>query len=824
MLKNAIKKPLTTVTAGAGYGKTQAVSTLLRSTQENIIWFQLSELDNLIARFWERFVFGFKPYSKKLASSLRALGYPETLAAFDQFLRLLAKELMRNERFIFVLDDFHFIRDKTILNFIENLIYSRIQKISIIIVSRSQPSLNLATMLSKGLLARIVEDDLRFSQEETRLYYERQGLNLDRDMLSKIYSYTEGWIFAIYLVSLSMKKGNVHELNPLSLSKIDIFELMEKEIFAVASKELQKYLIEISVLDILPKGLLMKLLDYNDAVLAEMTTISLFIRYSSLSDSYRMHHLFRKFLLEKKNRLPDEQILRIHLTAAQWYEKNNSKPEAINHYKECNRYSEIFDIILSGDRHVGQETADSLIKLIEQAPEEIVRARPIIQVLKAYYLLNNNKIDKAYEELTRLREKYERLPPTAENRRVLGEAYIVLALISIINQNFDFEDLFKKADEFLPEGSVLVDYKFNIAEGINVTGIKNPASGELEKYLEALSRAMPHASRVMNGCGYGAEYLNAADSCYMAGDIKGAEKNAYEAIFRAGQKQQYGIECMANFILVRIFVLKGDYAKTVDILRQMKKQLDILQIANIISLYDIIEGWFYVKIGETHKVSKWIKNEEETRKMLPPVIVGREYLVRSDSLLAEGRYDELLAFTRQTDVLYTERGILYAVIQNKITKAILHYYRGDHEDSIHALNEAYELSSPNNLVIQYIEYGNQMRTVLNAAKRDKRCKIPLEWLNTIHTKSSTYAKQLAHLVSEYKNGTLSENKDQVALSKREKEMLSYLCRGLTRGEIASSCNLSLNTVKSVLQSAFNKLGASNSADAIRIATAMDLGR
>ncbi len=810
------------MTAGAGYGKTQAVSTLLRSTQESIIWFQLSELDNLIARFWERFVFGFKPYSKKLAASLKALKYPETLAAFDQFLHLLAKELIHKKRFIFVLDDFHLIHDKSVLNFIENLIYSRIQKVSIVIVSRVQPNLNLAAMLSKGLLTRIVEDDLRFSQEETRVYYERQGLSPDKDMVSKIYSYTEGWIFAIYLVGLSMKKGNVHELNPLSLSKVDIFDLMEKEIFTVSSKALQKYLIEISVLEILPKGLLMKLLDHNDAVLAEMTSISLFIRYSALSDSYRMHHLFREFLLEKKNSLPREQILRIHLTAAQWYEKNNFKPEAINHYKECNRYGEIFDIILSGDRHVAQEIADSFIQLIEQAPEELVRARPIMQVLKAYYLLNNNKIDKAYKELTRLREKYESLPPTAENRRVLGEAYIVLALISIVNQNFDFDNLFKKADEFLPEGSVLVDCKLNIAEGINVTGIKNPASGELEKYFEALFRAMPYASRVMNGCGYGAEYLNAADSCYMTGDIKGAEKNAYEAIFRAGQKQQYGIECMANFILVRIYVLKGDYAKTAAILRQMKKQLDILHYANIISLFDIIEGWFYVKIGETHKVPKWIRHEEETRKLLPPVIIGREYLVRSDGLLAEGRYDELLAFMRQTDVLYTERGILYAVIQNKITKAILHHYRGDQEDSINALNEAYELSSPNNLIIQYIEYGNQMRTVLNAAKRNKKCKIPLEWLNTIHTKSSTYAKQLAHLVSEYKDVTLSANKNQVALSKREKEILSCLCRGLTRGEIASTCNLSLNTVKSVLQGAFSKLGASNSADAVRIATAMDL--
>jgi DNA-binding NarL/FixJ family response regulator len=66
------------------------------------------------------------------------------------------------------------------------------------------------------------------------------------------------------------------------------------------------------------------------------------------------------------------------------------------------------------------------------------------------------------------------------------------------------------------------------------------------------------------------------------------------------------------------------------------------------------------------------------------------------------------------------------------------------------------------------------------------------------------------------------NNQRVSLSKREKELLVGLCQGLTREEIALTNKLSVNTVKSMFPIIFDKLGAANSLDAVRIATAMDL--
>jgi len=368
----------------------------------------------------------------------------------------------------------------------------------------------------------------------------------------------------------------------------------------------------------------------------------------------------------------------------------------------------------------------------------------------------------------------------------------------------------------------LVDYRTGIAEGVSVCSISNPAAGELERYQAALFRAAPHAARVMNGCGYGVDYLNAAESSLYTGDWKAAEKFAHEAICRSRQYQQFDIEYMANFVLVRILTARGNYSKVTELLSQMQSQLETLQHTECYSLYDMISGWFYAKLGRTSKVVQWIRDEDETRKVFAPIVIGREYLVRSDCLLVEERYYELLALLEHTDKVYEERGILFAMIQNTITKAIVHHYLGNHDIAMQHLTRAYELSYPNNLVMQYIEYGNRMRTLIHAARLNENCPIPQDWLDRIYTKSSSYAKMLSQLTAEYTAVHDDATSKQFKLSKRELEVLEHLCRGMTRKEIAATCYLSLSTVNSVLKSVYNKLGAFNAADAARIAREQNL--
>jgi len=340
--------------------------------------------------------------------------------------------------------------------------------------------------------------------------------------------------------------------------------------------------------------------------------------------------------------------------------------------------------------------------------------------------------------------------------------------------------------------------------------------------VAALHEAMPYAARVMRGCGTGLEYLVAAEADYVTGDMKNAEKNAYAALYKAQPEDQYDIEYMARSILLRIATYKGDYRRSAVELDTLKKHFNRKQTPDCGLLCDIIVSGFYVPLGRCDKVASWILEDSDKAKALAPISIDRGQWVRARCLLHKGRYGELLGYLGQLDALYEAKGSLLGLIDNAVMRAIAHYYSGDQAEAIKALNDSYLLSYENNIIMLHVEFGKWMRTLARFAKGEKDCKIPGEWLDMICTKASTYAKRLALMADAYAPSASKVTKKDAGLSKREKDVLIGLCQGLTREEIASSCGLSLNTVKTMLPIIYDKLGATSALDAVRIAASLNL--
>jgi DNA-binding NarL/FixJ family response regulator len=161
-------------------------------------------------------------------------------------------------------------------------------------------------------------------------------------------------------------------------------------------------------------------------------------------------------------------------------------------------------------------------------------------------------------------------------------------------------------------------------------------------------------------------------------------------------------------------------------------------------------------------------------------------------------------------------------LEFKIFAAICLYLVNEKKEAFRALREAYELSSYNALDTMFVEFGNNMRTLSRAAMKSADCDIPNEWLSRINKKSATYAKKLAFVISEYRKSNHLD--DEIQLSAREIEILTDMYHGLSRSEIAINRKLSINTVKSLLQIVYAKLGAENNMEVIRIALDMKLIR
>jgi len=156
---------------------------------------------------------------------------------------------------------------------------------------------------------------------------------------------------------------------------------------------------------------------------------------------------------------------------------------------------------------------------------------------------------------------------------------------------------------------------------------------------------------------------------------------------------------------------------------------------------------------------------------------------------------------------------LYGRVEMLAMEACIHYKMKDNQQALASLEEAYKTASPNNILMPFIELGKDMRT-LTAFALKKHDVIPKLWLETVNRKSGSYAKRLAHVITKYRQANSIAD---ISISAREAEILTDLSHGLSRSEIAANRNLSINTVKMVINNVYMKLGAENLADAIRIA-------
>lgn len=820
LLTDAIEYPFVTVTAGAGYGKTQAVSAFLYNTDIPFVWLQLSSLDNLTTRFWESFVYAVAIQNPYMANRFTNSKFPHTEAQFDDFLHRLADAITEIGKIIFVFDDFHLIEEPNIMRFFENLLSARLKDLTIILISRSNVNLNIPGKLTNNLLIQITEDNLRFTLEETGAYIKMQGILIPPEILHKIYLKTEGWISAIYLTGLSLKRSKSASDNIMAIAKQQIFELIEQEIFSVYTQEVQKLLIELSVLDDFSLDLLKELVDLD--IILEISKTNTFIYFNPVTKNYRFHNLFSEFLLEKLAYMQDDKIKDVYLKIADWYYNNDFKVDALVYYEKCGKYNKICEILCHYKIDIPFEEAQLFLNLIERIPHEFIDNNPIMRVIHARLLLNNGRVQEASDELIRIRNEFSALPDIPENKAILGETYLFQALICLLDKNLYFAKLYEMADECLPNGSSLIDNRLFINNGGTSVAIGNADAGEVQKYIQAIAYAAPYASRVMHGCCYGTDFMTKAEASYYFGDMAEAEGNAFKAIYRAQQVEQNDIVCCAYFILIRLSIAAGSFERASGYLEELKQKIGYPNNAECLRIIDVFMGWFYVKLGDTEKIADWIKNEERSSRIISPNSTCYDWFVRAYYLLHNENYYELSAYTEYLEKMYAQKGFLISKLETQIIKSIVAYKIGDLPLSISALQEAYELAHANNLIMQFVEQGSNMRAVIEAALKNGGHTIPEEWLNNIKGKANTYAKKLNIVIEQY-NASIGLTTDkQYNLTNREKEILRYLCEGFNREEIAKNLYISINTVKSSMQNIYNKLGANNKADAVRIATQMGL--
>ena len=206
-LKEGLARPLTLVSAPAGFGKTTLISEWLNSAARPFTWLSLDESDNDPARFLAYFVAALQKIDPAIGQAAQGMLQAPPPPPPEAFLTSLINDIAAAPQpFILVLDDYHFVHTLPIHQQLAFLLEHQPPSMHLAIVSREDPPLPLARLRGRGQTTEIRQADLSFTEAEAAEFLRRvMRLELSSADVAVLHQRTEGWVAGLQLAALSIQ-------------------------------------------------------------------------------------------------------------------------------------------------------------------------------------------------------------------------------------------------------------------------------------------------------------------------------------------------------------------------------------------------------------------------------------------------------------------------------------------------------------------------------------------------------------------------------------------------------------------------------------------
>jgi len=199
-------RPLTLVIAPAGYGKTTLVTSWLAACDCPSAWLSLDKDDNDFVLFLSYFLAAIQTMFPDAVEETSAWLSAASLPPLEILARSLINELDQIEQsFILVLDDYHSIQNMDVHHLLAELLRHPPHVQHLVLASRSDPPLSLATLRARGQATEIRIHQLRFTEAETATFLRQLGRPADGGTVRALLESVEGWVTGIRLAVLSSR-------------------------------------------------------------------------------------------------------------------------------------------------------------------------------------------------------------------------------------------------------------------------------------------------------------------------------------------------------------------------------------------------------------------------------------------------------------------------------------------------------------------------------------------------------------------------------------------------------------------------------------------
>lgn len=268
---------------------------------------------------------------------------------------------------VLFLDDLDRLTDPRILQFLNYLLLHAPANLHLVLACQARLALPLAHLDNHGLLCHVGVDDLRLRDGEARQLLNASGTSLDEAEARRLNGAMAGWVTGLRIGSAALKNNRdaLFDIGLVGHGARWLSDYLDENIFSHLTPDAQTFLTRCAVVDTMNAGLSVALSGLADAgpMLGWLADQNLFVeRIDETGDWFRIHALFREFLLERLGSNEPAAIPRLHGVASRWFAAHGRPEEAIGHALDA-------------------DDTDAAVALIEAAAMAMVERSDILTLL-----------------------------------------------------------------------------------------------------------------------------------------------------------------------------------------------------------------------------------------------------------------------------------------------------------------------------------------------------------------------------------------------------------------------------------------------------------
>ncbi|MBN1464570.1 hypothetical protein JXA02_02330 [candidate division KSB1 bacterium] len=859
-------KKLALISAPAGYGKSTLLIQWIHHSKIKSAWFSLDGSENEPSCFFTCLISALQQlYDDAGKAAMQLLKSPQVRIQ-TVIISLLNDLVKRTEKTILVLDDYHLIENSAVHSALDYFIEHAPPHTTVVLSSRSDPSLPLSRYRSRNELLEIRAQDLCFTIDETEKYLNEQlHLNLSKDDINALTLRTEGWIAGLHLAALSLKgQANITEfVRAFKADNRYIADYLLEQVLHQQPPDVFNFLLKTSILKRLTAPLCDRLTGRNDSqyMLEALEKINLFLfPLDHQRQWFRYHHLFADLLHQRLiTEYSDADVRYLHRTASAWHSDNNMSDAAVSHAlaaQDYERAAELIEQIAEVDWDRGMES--TLLKWLNTLPPKYISTNPKMYIFYARELLENNQADLAIQQIANAEKLLAKKKYSSEiHDSVRGRIALIRGVMAayqgdipnIITHTTAALKLLPKGDEMWRAVAAT-----NLGFAYGWSGL-----GDLPKAQQAFENARDISDSAGNMYFYLLAGSCAAGVMGLRGQLK-ASYAEYEKLLEVAHKQdlqQLGITGTLHIsmggaqgqwmdfdsalsmiergmeiskvgqdVIVlasgelqksRIFIYRGQFEEALKSILNIKKETELFALPPWIHhSAEAVKAGIWVAMSKLELVETWVRerglgvDDELSHRR------EQEHYTLVMYLIARGQFERALKLLFRLVDEATVYDRIHTLIELLILRALVHRQIGNVDSAINDCSTALSLAEPGQFLASFVSRGDSVESILKTIETTFK-RSDYEY----HGFSKNYLKRLL-VAFKVKDAGAANQQLQEPLSDRELDVLMLIAAGLSNQQIAGKLFISLNTTKSHVKRINAKLDAHNRTEAVHRAQELGL--